>query len=83
MERESQTSEVAPERAEKKPRALLPLTDDRLWSAEDVARAFTVSESWVLKQARAGLLPYVKLGRLVRFQPTTIRKWLADREEAP
>ncbi len=46
---------------------------EALWDARDVARYLKVSRSWVYQKAEAGLLPYLKVGGLVRFVPERIR----------
>ena len=51
-----------------------PLTDT-LWDARDVAQYLKVSRSWVYHQAEAGLLPCLRLGGLLRFDPATIRSF--------
>ena len=47
--------------------------DDGLWDARDVARYLKVRGSWVYQKAEAGLLPYLKVGGLVRFVPERVR----------
>lgn len=44
-----------------------------LWDAADVARYLKVSRSWVYHRAEAGLIPTVRLGGLLRFDPKAIR----------
>jgi excisionase family DNA binding protein len=46
---------------------------EALWDGRDVARYLKVSRSWVYQKAEAGLLPYLKVGGLVRFVPERIR----------
>jgi excisionase family DNA binding protein len=46
---------------------------DDLWDANDVARYLKVSRSWVYYRAEAGLLPCIRLGALVRFDPAVVR----------
>ena len=46
---------------------------ETLWDARDVARYLKVSRSWVYQKAEAGLLPYLKVGGLVRFVPERVR----------
>ncbi len=46
---------------------------ETLWDARDVARYLKVSRSWVYQKAEAGLIPYLKVGGLVRFVPERIR----------
>jgi len=51
---------------------------DELWTAEDVARFLKTSRSWVYHRAQAGLLPCVKIGGLLRFDPIAIRALVAE-----
>jgi excisionase family DNA binding protein len=46
---------------------------DGLWDVNDVARYLRVSKSWVYHRAEAGLLPYRRIGGLLRFEPERIR----------
>jgi len=45
---------------------------EQLWDANDVATFLKVSRSWVYQKAEAGLLPYLKVGGLLRFAPEEI-----------
>jgi excisionase family DNA binding protein len=54
-------------------RALGRALIETLWDARDVARYLKVSRSWVYQKAEAGLLPYLKVGGLVRFVPERMR----------
>jgi Helix-turn-helix domain len=49
------------------------LAGDGLWDANDVARYLKVSRSWVYQRAEAALLPCVRIGGLLRFDPHTVR----------
>ncbi len=49
-----------------------------LWDASDVARYLKVSRSWVYHRAEAGLLPYLRVGALLRFEPEAIRAHVRD-----
>jgi excisionase family DNA binding protein len=51
---------------------------DALWDANDVARYLKVSRSWVYHRAEAGLLPYLRIGGLLRFDPVAIRSFARD-----
>ena len=42
---------------------------DGLWDASDVARYLKVSRFWVYHRAEAGLLPCIRVGGLLRFDP--------------
>jgi excisionase family DNA binding protein len=47
-----------------------------LWDAQDVARYLKASRSWVYQKAEAGLLPSLRIGGLLRFDPATVRAWV-------
>jgi excisionase family DNA binding protein len=49
------------------------VSETGLWDANDVARYLKVSRSWVYQRAEAGLLPYARIGGLLRFDPHTVR----------
>jgi len=48
---------------------------DCLWDARDVARYLKASRSWVYQRAEAGLLPSLRMGGLLRFEPEAVRAW--------
>jgi excisionase family DNA binding protein len=52
-----------------------------LWDANDVAHYLKVSRSWVYHRADTGLLPCLRVGGLVRFDPDVVRAFA--RGEAP
>lgn len=56
-----------------------PLFDNQLWSITRLARYFDVPiptvRDWVYKRQ----IPFVKVGRLVRFQPSDVQRWLSER----
>ena len=47
-----------------------------LWDANQAAKFMGVSRSWVYQRVEAGLLPHIRVGGLVRFEPEAIRKFL-------
>jgi excisionase family DNA binding protein len=50
--------------------------DARLWGPAEAATFLNMSESWVYSAARSGVLPAIRLGRAVRFDPATLRAWV-------
>ena len=52
-----------------------PTEQDRLWTLRDVARYLGCTPRHVQNMVNAGL-PHIKLGRLVRFSPDEIRRYL-------
>lgn len=55
---------------------------ESLWDTEDVALFLKVSRSWVYQKTAAGVLPYLRIGGLVRFEPEAVRAW-ARKEPLP
>lgn len=56
---------------------------DRLLTAREVGEALAVSTETVLRWARRGELPALRLpGGAVRFRPETLEEWL-ERQENP
>jgi excisionase family DNA binding protein len=53
---------------------------DRLLTAEEIAQRLGVTPQWVWAQARAGLIPHVRLGRYRRFRESAVEAWLCDLE---
>lgn len=50
-----------------------PSPIESLWTVADVASFLQVSRSWVYQRAAENVLPHIKVGALVRFDPRTIR----------
>lgn len=50
----------------------------RLLTAELLARAVSVSTSRIYQLARDGVIPCVRIGRQVRFDPARVVAWLAQ-----
>jgi hypothetical protein len=49
---------------------------EALWDANDVARHLKASRSWVYQKAEAGILPSLRIGGLLRFDPVEIRAFV-------
>lgn len=47
------------------------------WDVMDVARELKCSRRTVFKLVQKDLIPYAKVGRLLRFCPARIEEWLA------
>jgi len=48
-------------------------SEEALWTASDVAQYLKLSRSWVYQRAEAGLLPCLRIGGSLRFEPAAIR----------
>lgn len=59
------------------------MTDEALWSADDVARYLNVSRSWVYARATSGELPHRRMGGLLRFVPEQVREYARGSQGAP
>ncbi len=46
-----------------------------LWTVADVATYLRVSRSWVYHRSAAGMLPFLRVGALLRFEPDAIRAY--------
>lgn len=46
---------------------------ESLWTPVEVAAYLKVSRSWIYQHAEAGLLPCLRVGGLLRFEPQVIR----------
>jgi len=53
----------------------LPNDVEALWTVADVAAYLRVSRSWVYHRAEVGELPCLRIGALLRFDPTRIRAY--------
>jgi len=50
--------------------------EDTLWDAADLACFLKCSRKTIYNRSEAGLIPCVRIGSLLRFEPETIRRWL-------
>jgi excisionase family DNA binding protein len=48
---------------------------ETLWTPAEVAAYLRVSRSWVYQKAEAGLLPSLRFGGCLRFDPASIRAY--------
>jgi excisionase family DNA binding protein len=54
---------------------------EKLLTPEDVAELLGKPRLFVVRQARNGDIPAIKLGKAWRFRRTTIEAWLAKKEQ--
>jgi excisionase family DNA binding protein len=54
-----------------------------LWDAKDAARYLKVSRSWIYQRAESGLLPCLRVGGLIRFDPEAIRAFARGEVQPP
>ncbi len=58
-------------------------TNAELWDANDAARYLKVSRSWIYQRAESGLLPCLRVGGLVRFDPEIVRAFARGEIQPP
>lgn len=54
----------------------MQVPEDRLWTADDVARFCRVKRSVVMHWIRTTDIPFMKLGKSVRFDSGQIKEWV-------
>jgi excisionase family DNA binding protein len=54
---------------------------EALWTADEVAAFIKCSVSYVYKAAERGEIPGVRVGRMLRFKPDTVRTLVLGGEE--
>lgn len=56
-----------------------------LWDVKDLARYLHTSRSWAYKAEEKNVIPSVRIGSLLRFEPKAIREYVAglSRKDAP
>jgi excisionase family DNA binding protein len=67
---------MPPTSAARGPQELKPMDIhnlENLWTADEVAAYFKCSKSFVYKQAEAGILPCLRIGAMLRFDPKAVR----------
>lgn len=55
----------------------------QLMTIDELAALWQVPRSWIYQRTHRGAsdpLPHVKVGRLLRFRPDDVEKWLSDRQ---
>jgi excisionase family DNA binding protein len=57
--------------------------ENGLWTVAEVAAFLKVSRSWVYHRLESGLLPHIRVGGLVRFDPSAIRAHVSSGCSSP
>jgi len=52
----------------------------KILTIDELAKILSVKKSTIYQWVHFRLIPYIKVGRLVRFREKDIQKWLASRE---
>lgn len=45
-------------------------------TVEEVAELLAAPQSWVYRKARENGLPFIKIGKYVRFEPSAVKNWV-------
>lgn len=59
-----------------------PLIFENLWKVEEVAEYLRMSPNTIYDKVHSKTIPFLKIGRLVRFRPNEIEKWLNKQQES-
>jgi len=50
--------------------------EKRYLTAEELAKELDLSQSWVYKKVKTGIIPHVRIGSVVRFVREDIQRWI-------
>ena len=53
---------------------------EKLLTVDELAEVLSVKRSTIYQWRHLGLIPYIKVGRFVRFRETDIQKWLQSKQ---
>ena len=56
---------------------------DKLLTIDELAEVLTVKKSTIYQWVHLGLIPHMKVGRLLRFREEDIQKWLISKQVEP
>jgi excisionase family DNA binding protein len=56
---------------------------DKLLTVDELAALLAVPRGWVYRKARANGLPFVKLGKYLRFEESQVRRWIECQRSGP
>jgi len=51
--------------------------DNGFLTINEVAEKMKVSSSWVYKKCKAGIMPHVRIGGMLRFVEKDVESWIA------
>lgn len=52
--------------------------DDSIFTVESLAKYLSVSTQWVYERVQFKEIPYIKVGKFIRFKKSAIEKWLEE-----
>jgi len=53
---------------------------EKLLTIDELAKVLSVKKSTIYQWVHLGLIPHIKVGRLLRFKEENIQKWLISRQ---
>ncbi len=56
---------------------------EKLLTIDELAKVLSVKKSTIYQWVHLGLIPHIKVGRLLRFREEDIQKWLISRQVKP
>jgi excisionase family DNA binding protein len=56
--------------------------DQRLVGIKEMAEMLDVPESWLYSRTRTNEIPYFKIGKYVKFEPSSVMQWIKDQQES-
>jgi len=59
-------------------RSPITLDEGPLLRPEEAAHLLSVKTSWIYDAVRSGRMPYVRVGRYIRFTRSMLEDWLAE-----
>jgi len=57
--------------------------DERLYNTHEIAVYLKISEHTVRSWVKYRRIPFLKIGRCVRFRPNIVERWLKERTVSP
>lgn len=54
--------------------------DDTVFTVEGLSKYLSVSEQWVYERVQLKEIPFIKIGKFIRFKKGSIDKWLTGQE---
>ena len=55
--------------------------EKEIWTVEEVSRFLKISTSYAYKLAESGKIPYVKLGKSLRFDKEDVILWFEEQKQ--
>lgn len=53
-----------------------------LWNGRQTAKAMDISERTLWQLTKDGKIPHVRIGKLVKYDPSAVREWISKNSRA-